>query len=203
MSLGSWLGDRCCFAVPTKPYPLVALQLLEVHGAGDGHRRAVAVQVAFERQTLKPVFHFIGAKVETTWVGTRCLSAVGQGESTCTAPPGARAASWPTARQIQHAPTSPGSSFVVILKKILSWSFDQSVSWCRVCSDVWVWVYIVCVVSVYVRWWCNAVVCVVCGVCVRAVRVCMCGVAHAEASQPCKRGREDFQLLHPYHRTAA
>jgi hypothetical protein len=30
--------------------------------------RAVAVQVAFERQTLKPVFHFIGAWVETTWV---------------------------------------------------------------------------------------------------------------------------------------
>jgi hypothetical protein len=29
---------------------------------------AVAVQVAFERQTLKPVFHLIGARVETTWV---------------------------------------------------------------------------------------------------------------------------------------
>jgi hypothetical protein len=28
----------------------------------------VAVQVAFERQTLKPVFHLIGARVETTWV---------------------------------------------------------------------------------------------------------------------------------------
>jgi hypothetical protein len=28
----------------------------------------VAVQVAFERQTLKPFFHFIGSRVETTWV---------------------------------------------------------------------------------------------------------------------------------------
>jgi hypothetical protein len=30
--------------------------------------RRVAVQVAFERQALKPVFHVIGARVEQTWV---------------------------------------------------------------------------------------------------------------------------------------
>jgi hypothetical protein len=42
----------------------------------------VQAQVAFERHVLKPVFHMIGAKVET-----RRLSAMGQGESTCTPPP--------------------------------------------------------------------------------------------------------------------
>jgi hypothetical protein len=39
-----------------------------VHGAfaGDGERvRGVALQVAFERQTLKPVFHLIGYRL---WV---------------------------------------------------------------------------------------------------------------------------------------
>jgi hypothetical protein len=50
-----------------------------VHVVED--RLAVAVQVAFERQTLKPGFHLIGARVET-----RRLSAMGQGESTCTKP---------------------------------------------------------------------------------------------------------------------
>jgi hypothetical protein len=36
----------------------------------------------FEKHILKPVFHFIGSRVET-----RRLSAMGQGESACTAPP--------------------------------------------------------------------------------------------------------------------
>ena len=46
------------------------------------HSRSVAVQVEFERHILKPVFHLIGSRVET-----RRLSGMGQGESTCTAPP--------------------------------------------------------------------------------------------------------------------
>jgi hypothetical protein len=45
---------------------------------------SVAVQVEVESsKKLKPGFHFIGSRVET-----RRLSAMGQGESTCTAPPG-------------------------------------------------------------------------------------------------------------------
>jgi hypothetical protein len=51
-------------------------------GAGAGVApRAVAVQVAF-CYILKPFFHLIGARIET-----RRLSVMGQGESTCTAPP--------------------------------------------------------------------------------------------------------------------
>jgi hypothetical protein len=48
----------------------------------------VAAQVdPFERKPLKPVFHLVGARVETTR-----LSAVGQGESTCTGPPASASA---------------------------------------------------------------------------------------------------------------
>jgi hypothetical protein len=44
-----------------------------------GHARDVALQVAFERQTLKLVFHLIGYR----------LWAMGQLNSTCRAPPSA------------------------------------------------------------------------------------------------------------------
>jgi hypothetical protein len=42
-------------------------------------RRGVAAQDAFEKQTLKPGFHFIGARVETR----RCQT-MGQLDPTCT-----------------------------------------------------------------------------------------------------------------------
>jgi hypothetical protein len=45
----------------------------------------VAVHVAFERRILKPVFHLIGARVETRRLSA--MAAMGQGESTCAAPP--------------------------------------------------------------------------------------------------------------------
>jgi hypothetical protein len=45
-------------------------------------RHDVAVQVAFERQTLKPVFRLTAVRFDA-----RRLAAVGQGELTCTAPP--------------------------------------------------------------------------------------------------------------------
>jgi hypothetical protein len=41
----------------------------------------VALHVAIERHIFKPAFHLIGARFET-----RHLSAMGQGESTCTRP---------------------------------------------------------------------------------------------------------------------
>jgi hypothetical protein len=39
-----------------------------------------------QKQTLKPSFHVLGARVETTWV-PGALSAMGHGESTCAGPP--------------------------------------------------------------------------------------------------------------------
>ena len=51
-----------------------------------GRCRCVAVQVKnLKKQILKPGFHLLGARFETNW-GTRRLSGVGQGESTCAAP---------------------------------------------------------------------------------------------------------------------
>jgi hypothetical protein len=61
--------------------PIAATMSMICCGAPD-----VAVQVEFERHVLKPGFHLIGARVETTWV-PGALSAVGQGESTCPATP--------------------------------------------------------------------------------------------------------------------
>jgi hypothetical protein len=51
--------------------------------------RSVAAHVAFERHILKPVFHLIGARVETTWVpgAFQLWAAMGQGESRASAPP--------------------------------------------------------------------------------------------------------------------
>jgi hypothetical protein len=46
------------------------------------HSLDVAVQVEFKSQTLKPVFHFIGSRLET-----RRFQAMGQLDSTFTAPP--------------------------------------------------------------------------------------------------------------------
>jgi hypothetical protein len=45
--------------------------------------QGVAVQVEFESKGLKPVSHLIGSRVET-----RRFQAMGQLDSTCTAPPG-------------------------------------------------------------------------------------------------------------------
>jgi hypothetical protein len=54
---------------------------------GRARRRGVAAQkLHFERHVVKPVLRLMGARVETT-MGTRRLSAVGQGESTCAPPP--------------------------------------------------------------------------------------------------------------------
>jgi hypothetical protein len=48
------------------PRLLFSLLNLPARAAGDVHdvgARGVALQVAFERQTLKPVFHFIGYRL--------------------------------------------------------------------------------------------------------------------------------------------
>jgi hypothetical protein len=44
---------------------VAAADLVAVVAAADRTRRAVALQVAFERQILKPVFHLIGFRL---WV---------------------------------------------------------------------------------------------------------------------------------------
>jgi hypothetical protein len=74
----------------------VRLGTLELHDvaqrAVDAHLheeavRRVAVHVdPFEKQTLKPFFHVIGARVEITW-GPGAFKLLGQGESTCTGSP--------------------------------------------------------------------------------------------------------------------
>jgi hypothetical protein len=45
--------------------PAVRFEQLEPKEVGQADHRAVALQVAFERQTLKPVFHLIGYRL---WV---------------------------------------------------------------------------------------------------------------------------------------
>jgi hypothetical protein len=56
--------------------------LLSRGDVANSAHRDVVVHVACESKGLKPVSHLIGARAET-----RRLSAMGQGESTCTAPP--------------------------------------------------------------------------------------------------------------------
>jgi hypothetical protein len=51
-------------------------------GSGGGSGRGVAVQVEFESKLWNRVFHFMGSRVET-----RRFQAMGQLDSTCTAPP--------------------------------------------------------------------------------------------------------------------
>jgi hypothetical protein len=72
---------------PTNPSP----KSYDPHSAGP---RCSVIQGAFERQILKPVFSLDSARVETTWVpgAFQLRPRVGQGESTCVAPPWCSAA---------------------------------------------------------------------------------------------------------------
>jgi hypothetical protein len=58
--------DSTCRAPPRHHEVPRLLQRLEhLHAVGVAQHRGVALQVAFERQTLKPVFHLIGYRL---WV---------------------------------------------------------------------------------------------------------------------------------------
>jgi hypothetical protein len=102
----NWIFNSCTapkrcgstgYSIAVQP-PTVARQALEQLQVADspveaqpvalqphGEPSCSVVRVEFETRILKPVFHLIGSRVETT-MGTRRLSAMGQGESTCTAP---------------------------------------------------------------------------------------------------------------------
>jgi hypothetical protein len=63
--------------------------LEDAHLLGLLPPRGVAAQVVYLKGTiLKPGFHLIGSRVETTWVpgAFQLWAAMGQGESTCAAP---------------------------------------------------------------------------------------------------------------------
>jgi hypothetical protein len=66
------IGARVETTLGTRRLSAVELGGVNVNGVptdaqADLHR-AVAAHVAFERHVLKPGFHLIGARVETTWV---------------------------------------------------------------------------------------------------------------------------------------
>jgi hypothetical protein len=62
---------------------LLCIQLVQPHRGNELLHHGVAVQVAaFESKLLKPGFHFIGSRVETS-----PLQAMGKMDSTCAAPP--------------------------------------------------------------------------------------------------------------------
>jgi hypothetical protein len=75
------------FSPDFSPTCFLFLHFFEADPALDGEEELldVAVQVAFERQILKPVSHLIGARVETRRLSV--IGVMGRGESTCTAPP--------------------------------------------------------------------------------------------------------------------
>jgi hypothetical protein len=82
------IGARVETTLGTRRLSAVELGGVNVNGVptdaqADLHR-AVAAHVAFERHVLKPGFHLIGARVETTWVpgAFQLRAAMGRREST-------------------------------------------------------------------------------------------------------------------------
>jgi hypothetical protein len=75
--------DSTCSAPPwTAPFDAASM----VSAMVARRARVVAVQVEFEKHILKPVFHLIGAGIDTRRT-FQLWAAMGQGESMCTAPP--------------------------------------------------------------------------------------------------------------------